>query len=140
MPNSAPPARTTLIAVTGLTPAVLTETLWGLASGPTPVIPDHIVVITTLTGRAKLTEQLLSDGRWEAFRAALRRHLGRKHAHLLTDDHLRFGTAQAHLRVIPTPGPQPRMPMTSAPPPTTKPPPISSCAPSASSARRRATA
>ncbi len=105
MPSSATPARTTLIAVTGLTPAVLTETLWGLASEPTPVVPDHIVVITTLTGRAKLTGQLLANGRWDTFRTALRSHLGRKHAHLLTDTRLRFGTAQDHLRVIPTPGP-----------------------------------
>lgn len=105
MPSSATPARTTLIAVTGLTPAVLTETLWGLASEPTPVVPDHIVVITTLTGRAKLTGQLLANGRCDTFRTALRSHLGRKHAHLLTHTRLRFGTAQNHLRVIPTPGP-----------------------------------
>ena len=95
--------RTTLIAVTGLSPAVLTETLWALASGPHPTVPDHIVVITTLTGRQRLTEQLLSDERWTDFLAALRRHLGRKHA--LLASRLRFGTAQDHIRVIPTSGP-----------------------------------
>ena len=96
--------RTTLIAVTGLSPAVLTETLWALATAPTPVIPDHIVVITTLTGRQKLLAQLLTADRWADFLSALKRHLGRKHAHLLAG-RLRFGPAQDHLRVIPTPGP-----------------------------------
>ena len=103
MPSSDFRPRTTLIAVTGLSPAVLTETLWALAMTPTPVIPDHIVVITTLTGRQKLIDQLLTGDRWENFLSALKRKLGRKHAALLSG-RLRFGPAQDHLRVIPTSG------------------------------------
>lgn len=103
MPSATQPARTTLIAVTGLSPAVLTETVWALATSTPPVIPDRIVVITTLTGRERIVQQLLADDRWTQFLAALRRRLGRKHAALL-DGRLRFGPAQDHLRIIPTSG------------------------------------
>ena len=36
-----------LLAVTGMTPAVLTETVWALARQDPPVIPDRVVVVTT---------------------------------------------------------------------------------------------
>ena len=39
--------RTILIAGTGTSPAVLTETVWALAHQKKPVVPDEIVVLTT---------------------------------------------------------------------------------------------
>jgi len=38
---------TILLAVTGMSPAVLTETIWALANEAEPVLPDRVVVVTT---------------------------------------------------------------------------------------------
>lgn len=51
--------RTTLVAVSGMSPAILTETVWALAQESPPVIPDEVVVITTSRGEDDLREQLL---------------------------------------------------------------------------------
>ena len=48
-----------LFAVIGMSPAILTETLWALAHENPPVIPDRIVVVTTLAGRAGIIRDLL---------------------------------------------------------------------------------
>lgn len=86
MPRSARPTRpapqtgfhTVLIAVSGLTPAIITETVWALARETPPTIPDQIIVLTTETGRARIAEQLFGEERlWERLRAAL---LGPRHA------------------------------------------------------------
>ena len=53
-----------LVAGVGLSPAVLTNTVWALAHEPTPVIPDEVVVVTTLTGRRCIEDQLLSSKGW----------------------------------------------------------------------------
>lgn len=45
-----------LYAITGLSPAVLTETIWCLAMQKIPVFPDRLIVFTTQTGKEKLTE------------------------------------------------------------------------------------
>ncbi len=50
---------TTLIAAVGISPAILTETVWALARGEQrTVIPDEVVAITTLTGQKKIVDQL----------------------------------------------------------------------------------
>jgi CRISPR-associated protein (TIGR02584 family) len=43
-----------------MSPAVLTETLWALAQESPPVIADHIVVITTISGRLAIERDLLT--------------------------------------------------------------------------------
>lgn len=53
--------------VTGVTPQIVTETLYALHHRTPPVNPDEIVVVTTTTGRERLEKLLLSDGRLAAF-------------------------------------------------------------------------
>jgi CRISPR-associated protein (TIGR02584 family) len=59
--SSTPP--TALLAVTGMSPAVLTETTWALAH-PTddrpPILPVEVVAITTLKGAEAVRDQLLT--------------------------------------------------------------------------------
>ncbi len=70
--------RTVLVAIVGLSPAVLTETIWALARQPKPVVPDRIVVLTTEAGRVAITNQLFGrDELWLSLRARI---LGRRHA------------------------------------------------------------
>lgn len=71
--------KTTLLAVTGLSPAVVTETLWALAREKPRVLPHRVGFITTATGAARLDEALHAplpgwDGQtvWEALRKALK--------------------------------------------------------------------
>lgn len=52
--------KTFLITVSGMSPAIITETLWALATETPPVVPDEVVVITTLKGEADIHEQLLT--------------------------------------------------------------------------------
>lgn len=90
-----PNPRTVLVACTGLSPAVLTETVWALAQENPPVIPDRIVVITTLTGQKKLTEHLFGpDEIWRQLRTAL---LGQKTD---TDPRLDFDTTPDRVKVV----------------------------------------
>lgn len=44
--------RKILIAVTGVSPAILTETVWALAQRGDPWIPDQVIAVTTRTGKA----------------------------------------------------------------------------------------
>jgi CRISPR-associated protein (TIGR02584 family) len=67
-----------LLAVTGMSPAILTETLWALAHESEPVIPGRVVVVTTTEGRRFIREQLFQPSPqlsgcspWEALRQAL---------------------------------------------------------------------
>jgi CRISPR-associated protein (TIGR02584 family) len=55
--------QTVLLAVSGMSPAILTETVWALAhppAGQEPVIPDEVVVITTTRGAEDLQRDLLT--------------------------------------------------------------------------------
>lgn len=63
---STPPAtRRILLAVTGLTPQVVTETLYALACRTSPPwIPDEIHLITTATGAENARLNLLLPGGW----------------------------------------------------------------------------
>lgn len=70
---------TTVLAVTGLSPAIVTETVWALAHEKKRVLPERVVFITTAVGAERIREQLFSplDGfggrtAWECLRAALR--------------------------------------------------------------------
>lgn len=69
---------TTLLAVTGLSPATITETIWALAHEKKRILPERIIFITTLTGAQKIQQQLLTPipsfggmTAWEALRKAL---------------------------------------------------------------------
>lgn len=75
-PESGKSPRTTLLATVGTSPAVLTETVWALAhpakKGAERVVPDEVVVLTTLRGRAAVEAQLLGPrGAWARLVAAL---------------------------------------------------------------------
>lgn len=92
--------RTILLAVTGMSPAILTETVWALAKEKQPVIPDEVVVLTTTRGADDLRRLLLAPrsdwgGRhvWEALRAAV---LGR---HAASD--LRLQLAEPRIIELP---------------------------------------
>lgn len=69
--------RTILLATVGTSPAVLTETIWALAhpkKKSAQVVPDEIVVLTTLRGKQEIETMLLGPGGgWERMVAALRR-------------------------------------------------------------------
>ncbi len=65
-----------LLAVIGLSPAILTETVWAMAHDDLPIIPDRVVVLTTRAGRERLREELFtknthSETVWESLLHAL---------------------------------------------------------------------
>jgi CRISPR-associated protein (TIGR02584 family) len=74
---SKPQPRTILFAATGMTPAILTETVWALAKAEEPVIPDQVVVVTTVGGNEVMQRELctaLPSGGlciWEELRNAI---------------------------------------------------------------------
>ncbi len=88
--------QTVLIAVTGRSPAVLTETVWALAKHPQrPVIPDKIIVLTTLTGEREIKGQLFGpDELWFTLRKQL---LGKNHE---SDPRLDFADTPDRIRVF----------------------------------------
>lgn len=103
VPEPPPAAETILLAVTGMSPAILTETLWALAhpkDDSEPVIPHRVIAVTTTQGRDKLAAlfapaaQLGGVAPWDALRAALQAE-----GHDLTG-RLRFGHTPDDLRVI----------------------------------------
>lgn len=49
-----------LLSVTGMTPAVLTETVWALAHEKPAVIPDRVVVLTTPRGYEQMQKEILT--------------------------------------------------------------------------------
>lgn len=67
---------TVLLAVTGTSPAVLTETIWALAHRENPIIPSQVIALTTTTGENAICNQLLVPDEagktvWEALSEAL---------------------------------------------------------------------
>lgn len=52
--------KTILLAVSGMSPAILTETVWALAKEKPAVIPDEVVVLTTTRGAADIQSQILA--------------------------------------------------------------------------------
>jgi CRISPR-associated protein (TIGR02584 family) len=85
--------RKILIAVTGVSPAILTETVWALAQGDDPWIPDQIVAITTRTGKVAIKKLLLDGGGWSQLRSVLAKK------GLPIDGALAFGASDS-IRVI----------------------------------------
>jgi hypothetical protein len=61
-PSEKLPYRDILLAVLGISPAILTETLWCLAHEDPPILPERILVITTLQGRESLRRTLFDQG------------------------------------------------------------------------------
>jgi CRISPR-associated protein (TIGR02584 family) len=105
-PVRARSAETVLFAVAGMSPSVLTETVWALAHGNPPVVPDRVVVLTTCSGRACLRTELFTprpdfDGAcvWESLRAAL------AHRGTAAAGRLRFGDTADDIRVFTMPDP-----------------------------------
>ncbi|MCS7090323.1 MAG: CRISPR-associated ring nuclease Csm6 [Verrucomicrobiota bacterium] len=92
-----------LLAVTGMSPAILTETIWALAhpgEGEPPIIPHRVIAVTTTEGRQKM-ETLFEpcpalDGQtpWGALRSALEQE------GLPIEGRLRFGRTSDDVRVI----------------------------------------
>ena len=110
--DASPPLRgpeVVLLAVVGISPAILTETVWALANPgkeTPPFIPEEVIAITTTQGRDKITEQLLTPSPdfggqtvWQSLRLAL---LGPK---AVTDPRLTL-----HIAVIERPNPKTGMP------------------------------
>jgi len=60
-----------------MSPAVLTETVWALAHEKPPVIPDRVVVLTTISGRQAIERELLTSAQpgapdlWRELRSAI---------------------------------------------------------------------
>ena len=70
-------SRRTLVVSTGLSPQVVTETLWALAIDRHPSwTPDEIVLVTTVEGARRARNTLADDG-GEARIAGLARDYGR---------------------------------------------------------------
>ncbi|MGO8676468.1 MAG: CRISPR-associated ring nuclease Csm6 [Limisphaerales bacterium] len=82
---------TTLLAVTGMSPAVLTETVWALATENPPVIPDRVVVVTTIAGRQAIERELLTaptaegPALWQELRLAILGADGAKEERLILE-------------------------------------------------------
>ena len=53
-------AETVLLAVTGMSPAVLTGTVWALAHEEPPRIPSRVIVLTTRTGKEQIDREVFS--------------------------------------------------------------------------------
>lgn len=95
------PAETILLAVTGMSPAVITETVWALAHQDDPVVPARIIAVTTLAGREEIRRRLFEpsdrfDGLapWESLRDTLRAR------GLTRGGQPRFGVTGDDIRVI----------------------------------------
>jgi len=77
MPQSESSKETVLLSLVGMSPAVVTETVWALAREEEPVIPDRVIVVTTEAGRERFESLLLSPGSdggpspWQGLREAL---------------------------------------------------------------------
>lgn len=86
-----------LVALVGLSPAVLTETIYALCLGSEIGIPDRILVVTTTTGRDRLIAKLFHHHGWKRLLDRLERDLGPG----ALANKLRFGPIEDCIRVIP---------------------------------------
>lgn len=100
-PTTPPHPSTVLLAVIGMSPSVLTETLWALAHEPEPVLPKRIIVVTTSRGRQQIDDHLFTPrprfggaSAWDTLRRTLA-----EAGHAL-DGLLQFGTTADDLRVF----------------------------------------
>lgn len=81
---------TVLVAVTGMSPAILTETVWALAHETPPILPKRVVAFGTTRSREEIRKELIDSGVWESLRAALKAR----------PDELIFGDTGDHIRVF----------------------------------------
>ncbi len=91
---------TVLLAITGMSPAILTETIWALAHSQESIIPDRIIVVTTATGRRQLNRLFEPVAEWNGLSpwTALRQALAA--AGFSVDGRLRFGLTGDDIRII----------------------------------------
>lgn len=87
--------KTVLISLVGTTPAVLTETVWALATSQEPIVPDRVIAVTTAPGSVGIKEKLFSNNQWDGMLAAL---LDRG---VEINEKLRFGPIGDSIRVFP---------------------------------------
>ena len=85
--------RIILVSAMGTSPAVLTNTVWGLAHQKHSIVPDEIVVFITKSGKELLIQRLFDDGVWNEMRSNL------KCEKIEIDGKLVFGATS--IRVIP---------------------------------------
>ncbi len=81
-----------LIAVCGMSPAVITETVQAVYQHFPTLMIDEVVVLTTTIGRERLIAQILDNGAWENLREELH----------VADDELRFGDCADSIQLIPS--------------------------------------
>ncbi len=79
-----------LIAVTGMSPAILTETAWALAQQRPPCRIGRVIAFATTRSRDQLRQDLILSGIWEKLRHALK----------AGPDELIFSDAGDHIRVF----------------------------------------
>jgi CRISPR-associated protein (TIGR02584 family) len=87
-PNYFAIMKTTLLAVTGLSPAIVTETLFALARENPAIIPDRVVFLTTAAGADQIENQLFSKlPAWGGLTVweTLRRSLGAEQHQLIAE-------------------------------------------------------
>lgn len=85
--------RIILVSAMGTSPAVLTNTVWGLVHQKHSIVPDEIVVFITKSGKELLIQRLFDDGVWNEMRSNLKREK------IELDGKLVFGATS--IRVIP---------------------------------------
>lgn len=85
--------RIILVSAMRTSPAVLTNTVWGLAHQKHSIVPDEIVVFITKSGKELLIQRLFDDGVWNEMRSNLKREK------IEIDGKLVFGATS--IRVIP---------------------------------------
>ncbi|MBI4444700.1 MAG: TIGR02584 family CRISPR-associated protein [Acidobacteria bacterium] len=88
--------RTTLLAVMGISPAILTETVWALAV-ERRLIPEEVLVLTTTSGREAIRTKLFHQGGWNR----LLKHLASQGFGV--KNRLRFGPSNNSIRVFSRP-------------------------------------
>lgn len=95
-----------LLGMVGMSPAIITETVWALAQQPNPQIPSRVIIITTARGRHEVEKSLFTplprfDNRtaWQTLRDAL------THAGHDLKNKLRFGLTGDDIRIITQPDP-----------------------------------
>lgn len=93
---------TILLTVSGMSPAIITETIWALACESPPTVPDEVIVVTTLQGEGDIQRLLLAPENgwrgksvWETLRADVFRKTKRPAKSL---------ALQLSIRVIDLPG------------------------------------
>ncbi len=82
-----------LLAVTGMSPAILTETAWALAKEKPRRLPERVVVFATTRSRDQIRRELFESGIWAELRHALK---AKPNELIFTDagDHIRVFTRQ----------------------------------------------